>query len=132
MHSAANILVVDDDDDLRAAVRAVLEMEGYSVEEASGCGIAMSLLGRKNYDLVLLDIALQDGSGFEVIGFMKENQLSSRIIMMTGTSGLENALRSVELGAEDYITKPFSLNYLLKAIQHALSLSGEKEGLERS
>jgi DNA-binding response OmpR family regulator len=132
MHSAANILVVDDDDDLRAAVRTVLEAEGYSVEEASGSGIAMGLLDGKSYDLVLLDIALQDGSGFTVIEFMKEKQLSSRIIMMTGTSGLENALRSVELGAEDYVTKPFSLNYLLKAIQHALSLNGAKEDLEHS
>ena len=113
---------MDDNDDLRGLVRALLNGHGYSVAEASTCKIAMSLLSTQPFDLILLDITLPDGNGFEVVEFLRAKQISSRVIVLTGTSGLDVALRGVSLGVQDYISKPFRPQYLLNSIQHALTI----------
>lgn len=128
----AKILLVDDDDDLRCVVRGTLEIEGYEVVEASSCSTAFALLGKGIFDLVLLDIGLSDGSGLRILESVKEHRPSTVVMMMTGTVGLDNALKSIKLGAHDYITKPFSTHYLLKAIEHALFSENTKEPLRRS
>ena len=121
MDPNARILLVDDDDDLRSVLQTLLELKGYSVVGAADCNSAIQLLRDGNFDLVLLDIALPDRNGFGVLEFVKEHCVHSKVIMMTGTVGLENAVRSATLGVMDYITKPFSPHYLLRSIQNALS-----------
>ncbi len=128
----ANILLVDDDDTLRGVVRATLEMEDYEIVEAPSCRTALAMLGKQSFDLVLLDIHLPDGSGLRVLEAVSERRPSTIVMMMTGAVGLDNALKSIKLGASDYITKPFSSNYLLKAIEHALLTKDTKEGLRHS
>lgn len=132
MAGEARILLVDDDDDLRAVMLTTLELEGYEVEEAWNCGTALSLLGRRAYDIVLLDITLPDDSGFRVLEYINESRRPIPVIMTTGTSGLDNALKSITLGAHDYITKPYNPNYLLKAIEHALSSKSTKASVRDS
>lgn len=132
MAGVGRILLVDDDDDLRAVIITTLEMEGYEVEEAWNCGTALSLLGRRTYDLVLLDITLPDDSGFRVLEYINESRRPIPVIMTTGTSGLDNALKSITLGAQDYITKPYNPNYLVKAIEHALEGKNSKESIKSS
>lgn len=128
----ARILLVDDDDDLRCVVQGILEMEGYEILEASSCSRALHLLGEQNVDLVLLDIHLADGSGLRVLETIKANRPATAVIIMTGTVGLDNALKSIKLGAHDYITKPFSTQYLLKAIEHGLFSKDTKEDIRHS
>jgi DNA-binding response OmpR family regulator len=122
---AAKILLVDDDKDLRDAVRLILKSSGYLVVEAADCQHALSLLASETFDLILLDITLPDQSGFRVLEFVKENHLASKVIVITGRVGLENAIKSATLGAADYITKPYNPNYLLKSIEHLLSERSE-------
>ena len=118
---AGKILLVDDDKDLRDVVRVILDSSGYLVVEAADCEHALSLLASERFDLILLDIALPDRSGFRVLEFVRENHIAAKVIMITGTVGLENAIKSTSLGARDYITKPYNPNYLLKSIEHILS-----------
>lgn len=121
MQSSVRILLIDDDDDLRDVLGRALDLKGYSVTGASDCHTALSALLSQTFDVVLLDISLPDGSGFRILDWLKERQQSPKVIMLTGTVGLENAVRSVVRGAHDYITKPFTINYLLRSIQHVLT-----------
>jgi DNA-binding NtrC family response regulator len=133
METTAKILLVDDDDDLRDIVRTeVMMAKGYRIVEAADCDTAIRLLQRESFDLVLLDITLPDKSGLEVLKFMNQKHLSTKVIMVTGTAGLENAIMSSALGAQDYITKPFTINYLLRSVEHVLSVERTREGLSRS
>ena len=116
------ILLVDDDDDLRDLLHTLLSLHGYSVAEADTGGLAMDLLRNQEFDLVLLDLTLPDGSGFRVAEFLRANNLPGKVIVITGTDGLDNALRGAALGVQDYITKPFKPQYLLKSIEHAFSI----------
>lgn len=119
---AASILLVEDDDELRVLLRTVLHNHGYSVSEARDCHTALDMLHRRNFDVVLLDITLPDGNGFRVAEAVRENHLTSKVIVITGKGRLENALRSATFGVYDYISKPFNPQYLLRSIEHALSV----------
>jgi DNA-binding NtrC family response regulator len=115
------ILLVDDDDEVRVVVGTILRSHGYSVAEAANCDAALERLGSVRFDVVLLDITLPDDNGFKVLEFIREKHLSCKVIMITGTIGLENAIKSATLGAKDYIAKPYNANYLLKSIENVLS-----------
>ena len=133
MDTTTKILLVDDDDDLREIVRAeVITLKGFHVAEAQDCGTALRLLQTESFDLVLLDITLPDNSGLEVLRFITRKHLRTKVIMVTGTVGLENAIKSTTLGAQDYITKPFTINYLLRSIDHVLSIEHTREGLSHT
>ena len=122
MEIGIRILLVDDDDDLRGLLRTVLKYNGFSVTEARTGNLAMGLLRSQQFDLVLLDITLPDGNGFRVAEFLRENKFSSKVIVITGTGGLENAVRGASFGVRDYISKPFTPQYLLRSIEHVLSI----------
>lgn len=128
MEIGTRILLVDDDDDLRDLLQTLLRTHGYSVTEAQTGNIAMDLLRDQKFDLVLLDLTLPDGSGFRVAEFLRANKLPGKVIVVTGTDGLENATRGAALGVQDYITKPFKPQYLLKSIEHALSIEISNQG----
>ena len=122
MSTAAKILLVEDDDDLRDMLQTVLVLHGYSVTAAPTGNLAMSLLGSQQFDLVLLDIILPDGNGFRVAELIRANKLPSKVIVMTGSADTENAAKGAALGVQDYIPKPFRPQNLLKSIEHALSI----------
>ncbi len=115
------ILLVHADKDLRDSVRVILNSSGYLVFEAADCENALSLLANETFDLILLNITLPDKSSFRVLDFLNENHLNSKVIVITGTAGLEHTIKSTSLGAREYITKPYDPNYLLKSIDHVLS-----------
>ena len=118
--SQARILVVDDDDALRVLVRSQLEGAGYQLDEAKDGTSAIEKLGLGEYDLMLLDINMPEKSGIDVLRFWKEKGLKCRVIMLTGRVGFSIATESLKLGADEYITKPFSLEYLLSSIKRVL------------
>ena len=121
MKNDQRILVVDDENDLRMLVAERLGMEGYSVTEAARVKEAVRMLTQSDYDLMLLDVRLPDGTGLDVLKFMKEAGKSMPVIMLTGTTGLDIAVESVRLGARDYVTKPAKLSYLLQSIRELLT-----------
>ncbi len=116
-----HILVVDDDHDLRSFMLDILRQRGYDVGEAFDYDSAILRLRRQPYDLVLLDITLPGRSGLDVLEFVRQHRPACPVIIVTGTSGLDLAIRSMTLGARDYITKPCSPNYLLHSVEHALA-----------
>jgi DNA-binding response OmpR family regulator len=118
--SQQRILVVDDDEALRVLVRSQLEGAGYELDEANDGASAIEKLGANSYDLMLLDINMPEKSGIDVLRFWKDRALSCRVIMLTGRVGFSIATESLKLGADEYITKPFSLEYLLSSIKRVL------------
>jgi DNA-binding response OmpR family regulator len=124
MKLAKKILLVEDDDAVREVLREhVLTSTAYRLVEAADCATALTTLENEHFDLILLDITLPDKSGLEVLRAIREKDPTTKVIVLTGTEGYDYAILSRTLGVQDYIRKPFSTNYLLKAIEHALSLS---------
>lgn len=117
----AKILLVDDDDALREVLRNQLATAGYECEDARDGQQAIDILRAGGVDLMLLDINMPEKSGIDVLRFLKDNTIQCRVIMLTGRIGFSIATESLKLGADEYITKPFSLDYLLSAIQRVLA-----------
>lgn len=115
-----SILFVDDDAELRQLVSTQLGEAGYLVEESGDGSDAIRKLQNSVFDVVLLDIMLPGVSGIDVLKFMRDHDLPSRIIMITGLTGLSFAVRSITLGADDYITKPYTMEYLLSSIRRVI------------
>ncbi|MBM2846044.1 MAG: two-component response transcriptional regulator [Bacteroidetes bacterium] len=116
-----SILFVDDDDELREIVKMQLTEEGYDVDEAVDGLVAMEKLQQRAYDLVLLDITMPVKTGMDVLSFVKEQSMKCHVIMLTGVVGLSMAIDSLNLGADDYITKPYNMDYLLSSIKRVLN-----------
>ncbi|HTY00338.1 MAG TPA: response regulator [Bacteroidota bacterium] len=111
------ILCVDDDADLRHIVREALQHEGYEVTEAQNGEEAIDRLGSTVYDLVLLDVVMPGPSGMDVLRFLSSKGNKTPIAMITGKAGFTLATESYMLGAVEYITKPFSTDFLIDAVK---------------
>lgn len=114
------ILFVDDDAELRAIVREQLTASGYEVDEAEDGTVAIEKMQHGGYRVVLLDITMPGASGLDVLKVIKARNPECRVIMLTGVVGLSVAIESLKMGADDYITKPYNLDYLLNSIKRAL------------
>ena len=117
---ANTILFVDDDRDLREIVTEQLSASGYAVDVADDGEMAIDKLRQQEYAVVLLDITLPQKTGFDVLRFTKDQSLNCKVIMLTGMVGLSVAIESMKLGAADYITKPYNMDYLLSSIKRVL------------
>ena len=117
---ANSILFVDDDPDLREIVTDQLTASGYDVDSAEDGEVAIDRLQQKKYEVVLLDITMPNKNGMDVLRFTKDHSLTCKVIMLTGMVGLSVAIESIKLGAADYITKPYNMDYLLASIKRAL------------
>ena len=107
----AALLVVDDIDDNRFALTRRLARQGYlNVTTATNGRQALELLNSQAFDLVLLDIMMPDVNGYEVLATMKADERLRHIpvIMISAVDEMESVIRCVELGAEDYLAKPFN------------------------
>ncbi len=129
----AAILVVDDDLSMRELLGYMLGREGYLVETASGGNEALSLLKNRGFDLLLCDIRLGDISGLEVLKAARELHPGAVVIMISAFASTETAVEAMNLGAYDYVPKPFNKDELLETVAKALELrtvEREKEILE--
>ena len=114
------ILFVDDDADLRHIVKDQLAPQEFVMDEAEDGAKAIAMLEKGNYALMLLDINMPVKSGIDVLKFIKEKGLTCKVIMLTGRVGFSVATETLRLGADDYITKPFNIDYLLFAIKRVM------------
>jgi DNA-binding response OmpR family regulator len=117
------ILVVDDDPDLLALVAFALTNAGYAVVKAADAGPAIAAFDRELPNLVLLDINLPSGSGFDVCRSIR-GRSQVPIMMLTARGEEEDLVRALELGADDYLTKPFSPRTLLARVKALLRRAG--------
>jgi DNA-binding response OmpR family regulator len=121
------VLIVDDDADLLALVGFALTQAGYAVVKAPDATTALRLFAAEAPDLAVLDINLPDGSGFGICEAIRAN---SRIpvMMLTARGEEEDLVRALDLGADDYLTKPFSPRTLLARVKALLRRAGLETG----
>lgn len=117
------ILLVEDNEAIIMGLEFLLNQEGYRVEKAEGAGRARELIQREEFDLVLLDIALPDGSGFDICQRIKARS-STPIIFLTAKEEEADVVKGLDMGADDYIVKPFRNRELLSRIRSVLRRSG--------
>ena len=115
------ILLVEDDFAIVHSLQEYLNLEGFSSDYASGQKEAEQLLKTKQYQLLLLDVSLKDGDGFAVCNMAQKIQLP--VIFLSASSDEETVVRGLNIGADDYITKPFDTELLLYKIKAILQRS---------
>ena len=115
------ILVVDDDPEVRMATRDFLSSKGYDVSVAEGGRDALRQLDSSPADVVLLDVAMPDMDGLETLKRIVSAHPNVPVIMVTGNADIEITSKVLQLGAADYVPKPFDLDYLNEAIRIQLS-----------
>lgn len=118
------ILVVDDEQDLCEILRFNLEAEGFTVDTANSAEEALEKLeATKNYVLILLDVMMDRMSGFEMARHLRTNGNNTPIIFLTARDTHDDQLQGFGIGADDYITKPFSFDTVLARIKAVLRRS---------
>ncbi|MFM7222814.1 MAG: response regulator transcription factor [Bacteroidota bacterium] len=115
--SKGSILVVEDEDNLRDALKLNLELEGYSVTCAENGAIALKRVEEEYFDLVILDVMLPEVDGFDVCQGIRLKNIESPILMLSARSGSDDRVTGLKRGADDYLTKPFNLEELLLRIE---------------
>jgi two-component system, OmpR family, response regulator len=120
------VLVVEDDVKMAAAIRRGLRFEGVVVDVAGGGEEAVRRVGATEYDAVLLDVMLPDMDGFETCRRLRRQGEWVPILMLTARDAVEDRVRGLDTGADDYLTKPFSLAELLARLR-ALARRGPVE-----
>jgi len=123
------ILVVDDEPPIRKLLRLGLDAHGYEVLEATNGKTALEMLARFP-DLVILDLGLPDVQGLELLRKIREQHESLPIVVLSSRSDEAGKVEALDLGADDYVTKPFGLDELLArmraALRHQLQVHGER------
>ena len=115
--AGARILVVEDDPNLRLTLVDNLEEEGYAVQAASTLAEARAHWKASPFDVVVLDIMLPDGDGYSLCREMRQAGTSSRVLMLTARTLEDDVVRGFDVGADDYLAKPYRLRELLARIR---------------
>ncbi len=124
------ILVVDDSQDTLEIIRRNLLKSGYTVFTATNVLESIDFLKREKVDLVITDMKMPQVSGMELVKHINDNFLKTRVIMITGYGSIDNAVEAVKRGAEEFLSKPFTDEELLKTVEKVLSKL-EKERLSQ-
>ncbi|GAC1364246.1 MAG: sigma-54 dependent transcriptional regulator [Polyangiales bacterium] len=118
----AHLLVVDDEPNILTTLATALKLEGYAVDVAGGVRVAEDKLAKRAYDLLLLDIALPDGDGIDMLTRLRNARNEIPCIMMSGHGTIDAAVRATRLGALDFLEKPLSTDRLLLVLDNTLRL----------
>jgi DNA-binding response OmpR family regulator len=124
------ILIVEDDYSLRQAVYDYLKMEGHVCEVAQNVNQARIKTEDNRYDCIILDLGLPDGNGLDIIRELKKNRASDGILILSARDSLNDKLQGLQIGADDYLTKPFhfaELSARLNSIYRRNNLKGLNE-----
>lgn len=111
------ILIVDDEPDIRELIRLHLERAGWDIAEAESGRQAILQLQAQPFSLIVLDIMMDDGNGFEVLRYLREHRPETLVIALSARREVEDRIDALGLGADDYMTKPFSPMELMARIQ---------------
>lgn len=118
----AKILIVDDDAQLRSTIQMVLKLKGYEVMDADNGATALKLARAALPDLIISDINMPQADGYAALAEIRKDPATAAIplILMTGETEAAGMRKGMELGADDFLTKPFAMNALLKAVEARL------------
>ncbi|PKN42163.1 MAG: sigma-54-dependent Fis family transcriptional regulator [Deltaproteobacteria bacterium HGW-Deltaproteobacteria-18] len=128
---SGRILIVDDEESIRFTLSRFLRVAGHAVVTTSSCSEALSKISGEGFDVVFVDIFLEDGTGIDILREIKARGLSCPVIMITGDPGVESVTEAIHLGAFDYIPKPVKQDALLNATRLALSYKLANDEKER-
>jgi len=121
-----HILLIEDDPSIIQNLTYFLQTENFQVTNVKGQTEALQLLEQKEFDLVLLDISLEDGNGFAVCSYIK-NTTSTPVIFLTASGDEFSVVTGLDMGADDYIAKPFRPRELISRIKTVLRRSGKTQ-----
>ncbi|MDX8448724.1 response regulator transcription factor [Mesorhizobium captivum] len=123
-----SILVVDDEPPIRKLLRVGLGSQGYTVSEAPNAKAAIELIEMQPPDLILLDLGLPGMSGLELLGKWRNDGLDIPVVILSSRTDEAGIVQALELGADDYVTKPFGMNELVARIRVALRHKFQQQG----
>ncbi len=125
----SNVLIIDDDAQLRVMLAELLRLENYAVDTAADGVDGLSVLAKKAYDLVILDVMMPRKNGFETLKRIRKSS-STPVIMLTARGEADDRILGLEHGADDYIAKPFNPRELLLRIKAILKRSHSENSLD--
>ena len=114
------VMVLDDDPIVLKSLSEYLRVEGYDVSSAQSLQEGIDLLDKKEFRVVMTDVRLPEGDGFDLLHHIKTLNLASSVIMLTGFGTIEDAVKAIKMGAFDYVTKPISDEEVRLSIERAL------------
>jgi len=130
MNPLLRVLVIDDEPPIRRFLRTSLSAQGYSVLEAENGETGLAMLQRNAIDLVILDLGLPGMDGMTVLSRLKETGSAVPVIVLSSRDDEKGKVTALDMGADDYVTKPFGMDELLAriraAVRHRLQQDGEK------
>jgi DNA-binding response OmpR family regulator len=103
------ILIIEDEQGLRENITSYFNEDGNICENCSDLSGAIDKLSSYNYDCILLDIGLPDGEGFEILDFLKKTSKDEAVLIISARNSLDDKIKGLNIGADDYLTKPFHL-----------------------
>ena len=119
--SLGSVLIIDDEAAIRESLETLLAMEGYDVEMAGSGQEGLSCLAEQTFDLVLLDLALPDRNGMDLLATIRAHDPQLSVIMITAYGTVENAVRAIQSGASNFIQKPWDNDKLLADVRAAVA-----------
>jgi DNA-binding response OmpR family regulator len=123
------VLVVEDETSLMDSMVSYLEMEGFRCERASDYHTALAALDKHDYICMLIDLNLPDGDGLDLVRIARENHDKQGIIIISARNTIEERVKGLELGADDYLVKPFHLSELVARV-HSVARRTRMQGEE--
>jgi two-component system KDP operon response regulator KdpE len=129
-NTAVRILIVDDEPPIRKLLRVGLSTQDYAIIEALNAKVAIELVKSEKPDLIVLDLGLPDMPGHDLLARWRAEGLDLPVVILSSRTDEAGIVKALELGADDYITKPFGMNELVArirvALRHRLQTQGEK------
>lgn len=130
MMASLRVLVIDDEPAIRRFLRTSLSAQNYSVQEAEDGETGLAMLGRNAIDAVVLDLGLPGMDGLAVVKALRDSGSSVPVIVLSSRDDEKGKVTALDMGADDYVTKPFGMDELLAriraAVRHRLQREGEK------
>jgi DNA-binding NtrC family response regulator len=115
----SKILIIDDEQAIRKALREILEYESFTITEAEDGPTALKILEKETFDVIFCDIKMPRMDGMEALSKLKEKGIETPVIMITGHGNVETAVEALKKGAYDFIQKPLDLNRILVSVRNA-------------
>lgn len=123
------ILIIEDQSELRSSIKLFLETENYIVEQAVNFSEAIDKVTSFSYDCILLDLMLPGGSGLDILKELKNQERDDNVIILSAKDSISDKVSGLELGADDYLAKPFHMSELsarLKSVLRRKSFNGKQ------
>lgn len=123
-----DVLVIEDDQSVRVLVRAVLEKNGGSVTQADNAGDGQDYAFNNEYDIIILDLGLPDGDGFEICKNIRNKEITTPVLILSAEQETDVKVKCLKVGADDYLTKPFNPEELMARVEAITRRSTDASG----